>query len=141
MEDWIITSRQTFKEKLDNPHQRFKFHSSLIFGFTGVSIPYFEPIFPTFIYLSTLLERAQLDLEYLRSLPQTLRQLGVHENFLPEAQRISNEIRESQRWFEQSFNELQTNQQRIKENLEAFNQEIVAVRDLENYLRNFQRYS
>jgi hypothetical protein len=74
-------------------------------------------------------------------LPQTLRQLGVHENFLPEAQRISNEIRESQRWFEQSFNELQTNQQRIKENLEAFNQEIIAVRDLENYLRNFQRYS
>jgi hypothetical protein len=36
MENWIITSRQTFEEKLDNPHQRFKFHSSLIFGFTGV---------------------------------------------------------------------------------------------------------
>jgi hypothetical protein len=57
MENWIITSRQTFKEKLDNPHQRFKFHSSLIFGFTGVSIPYFEPIFSTFIYLSTLLDK------------------------------------------------------------------------------------
>jgi len=55
MENWIVTSRQTFEEKLDNPHQRFKFHSSLIFGFTGVSVPYFEPIFPTFIYLSTLL--------------------------------------------------------------------------------------
>ena len=55
MENWIITSRQTFEEKLDNPHQRFKFHSLLIFGFTGVSISYFEPIFFTFIYLSTLL--------------------------------------------------------------------------------------
>jgi hypothetical protein len=55
MENRIITSRQTFEEKLDNPHQRFKFHSLLIFGFTGVSISYFEPIFSTFIYLSTLL--------------------------------------------------------------------------------------
>jgi hypothetical protein len=51
MENWIITSRQTFEEKLDNPHQRFKFHSLLIFGFTGVSISYFEPIFFHF-YLS-----------------------------------------------------------------------------------------
>jgi len=28
---------------------------SLILAFTGVSMPYFEPIFFTFIYLSTLL--------------------------------------------------------------------------------------
>jgi hypothetical protein len=55
MENRIITSWQTFEEKLDNPHQRFKFHSLLIFGFTEVSISYFEPIFSTFIYLSTLL--------------------------------------------------------------------------------------
>jgi hypothetical protein len=60
IEDWIITSQQTFEEKLDNPHQRFKFHSLLIFGFTGVNIPYFELIFPTFIYLSILLNNYQL---------------------------------------------------------------------------------
>jgi len=55
MENWIITSRQTFEEKLDNPWQRVEFHSLLIFGFTGVSVPYFEPIFSTFISLSMLL--------------------------------------------------------------------------------------
>jgi len=86
------------------------------------------------------LEQAQSDIEHLRNLPQALRQLGIHENFLPEVQRILNEIRESRRWFKQLLNELQANQQTIRRNLEEFNQEIIAVRDLENYLRNFQQY-
>ena len=86
------------------------------------------------------LEQAQSDIEHLKNLPQALRQLGIHENFLPEVQRILNEIRESRRWFEQLLNELQANQQTIRRNLEEFNQEIIAVRDLENYLRNFQQY-
>jgi len=86
------------------------------------------------------LEQAQSDIEHLKNLPQALRQLGIHENFLPEVQRILNEIRESRRWFKQLLNELQANQQTIRRNLEEFNQEIIAVRDLENYLRNFQQY-
>ena len=86
------------------------------------------------------LEQAQSDIEHLKNLPQALRQLGIHENFLPEVRRILNEIRESRRWFKQLLNELQANQQTIRRNLEEFNQEIIAVRDLENYLRNFQQY-
>jgi cation transport regulator ChaC len=61
------------------------------------------------------LARVQSDLEYLRNLSQELRQLGIHENFLAEVQRIIGEIEQRKSWFEQALNNFQDNERKAGE--------------------------
>jgi len=50
-------SQQVCESTFDNPWKRIQFHSCFTFWFTEVSIPYSDPSFSAFTYLSTLLQK------------------------------------------------------------------------------------
>jgi hypothetical protein len=69
---------------LDNPCQRVQFHSSLIFAFTGMSIPCFAPFFlPLSIFQHFCFKPKRGYEEITPSLPATTMYSGYRHHFLP----------------------------------------------------------